>query len=51
MIDALDGSSSGTGAVVTGVSQANGKVTVTMGNVKIPSGSETATTYATIWVE
>ena len=42
---------SGTGAVVTGISASGGKVTATMGNVKIPVGSATATTYATIWVE
>ena len=43
---------SGTGAVVTGVSaNTNGTVTVTKGNVQIPSGSENATTYASIWVE
>ena len=50
-ITALDSTSSGTGAVVTAVSQADGKVSVTKGNVKIPVGSENATTYATIWVE
>ena len=50
-ITALDSTSSGTGAVVTAVSQADGKVSVTKGNVKIPIGSENATTYATIWVE
>ena len=47
----LDSSTSGSGAVVTNVSQTNGKVTVTKGNVQIPVGSATATTYATIWVE
>ena len=50
-ITALDSTSSGTGAVVTAVSQTDGKVSVTKGNVKIPVGSENATTYATIWVE
>lgn len=50
-ITALDSTSSGTGAVVTAVSQTDGKVSVTKGNVKIPVGSESATTYATIWVE
>lgn len=50
-IAGLDSSSSGTGAVVTAVSQADGKVSVTKGNVKIPVGGESATTYATIWVE
>ena len=47
----LDSSTSGSGAVVTNVSQTDGKVTVTKGNVQIPVGSATATTYATIWVE
>lgn len=50
-LNALDSSTSGTGAVVTVVSQTNGKVSVTKGNVKIPYGSENATSYATIWVE
>lgn len=51
-ITALDSTSTGTGAVVTGVSQTDGKVTVTKGNVQIPVGSATATdSYATIWVE
>ena len=50
-ITALDSTSSGTGAVVTGVSQTDGKVTVTKGNVQIPVGGESATSYATIWVE
>lgn len=50
-LNALDSSTSGTGAVVTAVSQTNGKVSVTKGNVKIPYGSESATSYATIWVE
>lgn len=47
----LVSSTSGTGAVVTAVSQTDGKVSVTRGNVKIPYGSENATSYATIWVE
>ena len=47
----LDSTSSGSGAVVTEVAQVDGKVTVTKGNVQIPVGSATATTYATIWVE
>ena len=51
LLNALDSSTSGTGAVVTAVSQTNGKVAVTKGNVKIPYGSENATSYATIWVE
>ena len=50
-ITALDSTSTGTGAVVTGVSQTDGKVSVTKGNVKIPVGGENATSYATIWIE
>ena len=50
-IDAMDSTSSGTGYLVTDVSETNGVVSVTRGNVQIPSGSETATTYASIWVE
>ena len=50
-INALDSTSTGTGAVVTGVSQTDGKVSVTKGNVQIPVGSATATSYATIWVQ
>ena len=50
-ITALDSTSSGTGAVVTDVSQTDGKVSVTKGNVQIPVGSANATTYATIWVQ
>ena len=50
-ITALDSTSSGTGAVVTGVSQTDGKVSVTKGNVKIPFGGQSATDYAAIWVE
>ncbi len=50
-INALDSTSTGTGAVVTAVSQTDGKVAVTKGNVQIPVGSATGTTYATIWVE
>lgn len=50
-LTALDSTSSGTGAVVTNVSQTDGKVSVTKGNVKIPVGSATATSYATIWVQ
>ena len=43
---------SGSGNVVTSVTQSNGKISVTTGNVQIPVGSATATTsYATIWVE
>ena len=50
-ITELNSSSSGDGAVVTGVSQSAGKVSVTKGNVKIPVGGEDATSYATIWIE
>lgn len=50
-ITALDGTVKGSGAVVTDVSQTDGKVSVTKGNVKIPVGGESGTTYATIWVE
>lgn len=50
-INALDSTSSGTGAVVTDVSQTDGKVTVTKGNVKIPVGGQNATTYAAVWIE
>ncbi len=50
-INALNGTSSGTGAVVTGVSQTQGKVAVTKGNVKIPVGSASGTTYTSIWVQ
>ena len=50
-ITALNSSSDGTGAVVTGVSQTGGKVSVTKGNVKIPFGGQNATDYAAIWVE
>ena len=42
---------SGSGAVVTGVSKSGNTVTVTKGNVQIPVGSATATSYATIWVQ
>ena len=51
-ITELNSSSTGDGAVVTGVSQSAGKVSVTKGNVKIPVGGENVTTsYATIWIE
>ena len=50
-ITALDSTSSGTGAVVTAVSQTDGKVSVTKGNVQIPFGGQNATSYAAIWVE
>ena len=50
-ITALDSTSTGTGAVVTGVSQTDGKVSVTKGNVKIPFGGQNATDYVAIWVE
>lgn len=41
----------GTGPVVTNVTNADGKISVTKGQVQIPVGGETATNYATIWVE
>ena len=47
----LDSTSTGSGFVVTAVSQTNGKVSVTKGNVQIPVGGASGTTYATIWVE
>ena len=50
-VNALDSTTTGTGAVVTNVSQTDGKVSVTKGNVQIPVGGESATTYAKIWVE
>lgn len=43
--------SQGTGAVLTGVSVADGKVTLQKGNVQIPSGGQNATSYVSIWVE
>ena len=43
--------SSGTGAVLTGVSVTAGKVTLQKGNVQIPSGGKDATSYVSIWVE
>ena len=43
--------SSGTGAVLTGVSVTAGKVTLQKGNVQIPSGGQNATNYVSIWVE
>ena len=43
--------SSGTGAVLTGVSVTPGKVTLQKGNVQIPSGGQNATSYVSIWVE
>ncbi|HNY24985.1 MAG TPA: hypothetical protein PKJ33_00340 [Alphaproteobacteria bacterium] len=42
---------SGTGYVISDVSVGTDTLNVTKSNVKIPIGSETATTYATIWVE
>ena len=50
-ITGLNSSSTGSGAVVTDVSQSAGEVSVTKGNVKIPVGGENATSYATIWIE
>ncbi|MBO7066657.1 MAG: hypothetical protein J6W40_03485, partial [Alphaproteobacteria bacterium] len=49
--DGANVTSSGTGYVVTGVTASDGVVTVSKANVQIPSGSENATTYASIWVE
>lgn len=43
--------SQGTGAVLTGVSVEDGKVTLQKGNVQIPSGGQNATSYVSIWVE
>lgn len=42
---------SGSGPMVTGVTANNGTVTVSKGEVKIPVGSATSTTHATIWFE
>ncbi len=42
---------SGSGAVVTGFSKSGNSMTVTKSNVKIPVGSATSTSYASIWVE
>ena len=42
---------SGSGAMVTGVTASNGTVTVTKSEVTIPVGSATSSTRATIWVE
>jgi len=39
------------GAVVTGVTASNGVVTVTRGEVTIPSGSASSSTRAQIWFE
>ncbi len=47
----LDATATGTGAVIVNVSQTDGKITATKGNVQIPVGSATGTTYATIWVQ
>ena len=49
--DSLTVTSTGTGPVVTNVTNTDGKISVTKGKVQIPVGGETATTYATIWVE
>ena len=43
--------SSGSGNMVTSVTQTNGAISVTKSQVQIPVGSESATTYASIWVE
>lgn len=50
-LNALDNTTTGSGAVVTNVTQTDGKVAVTKGNVQVPVGSATATTYAPIWIE
>ena len=42
---------SGSGAMVTGVSASNGTVTVTKGEVTIPVGATVSNTRATIWLE
>ena len=42
---------SGSGNVVSNVTANGGQVTITKSRVQIPSGSETATSYASIWVE
>ena len=42
---------SGSGAMVTGVSASNGTVTVTKSEVTIPVGSSSSNTRATIWFE
>ncbi len=47
----LSVTSTGTGPVVTNVTNADGKISVTKGQVQIPVGGETATKHATIWVE
>jgi hypothetical protein len=44
-------SESGGGYVITNVSENDNAITVTKDNVKIPSGSETSTTYVPLWVE
>ncbi len=51
IVTSLKSNETETGAVVTGVSQTDGVVTVTRGNVKIPSGGENATEYVSVWVE
>ena len=43
--------SSGSGNVVTNVTQTDGTIAVTKGRVQIPVGAEDASTYAAIWVE
>ena len=42
---------SGSGNVVSNISATGGTVTVTKSRVQIPSGSETASSYASIWIE
>ena len=43
--------SSGSGNMVTSVTQTNGAIAVTKSQVQIPVGNENADTYASIWVE
>lgn len=50
-IGELNATTTGTGAVVTSVTQSDGRVSVTRGNVQIPVGSADSQSYATIWVE
>ena len=48
----LDGTTTGSGAVVTGVQQVDGIVTTTLGHVQIPVGDATGTGgTAAIWIE
>lgn len=48
----LDGTTTGSGAVVTGVQQLDGVVTATLGHVQIPVGDANGTGgTAAIWIE